>query len=138
MQAQTVHSILGYLGLLPFIGLSIFQVTGITESNLYLLSYATLILSFLGGTLWSSSIALKLDWSVAVFSNLLMLLAWMALMFHQVPGIMALVALLLIGTLVFERFKLANLYHSSLLRLRSILTTGASASLLFAEVFTGT
>lgn len=135
MKIQRVHYLLGYLGLIPFVGLAALQVAGVVNSNIYLLSYSALILSFLGGTLWSSSITLKLDWPVAVVSNLVVLFAWAALVFHQTPAVLGLMALLLIGLLVFEHIQLGRLYHSSLMRLRNILTIGSSASLVYAALF---
>jgi hypothetical protein len=135
MNPQKVHYTLGYLGLIPFIGLAALQAVGAVESSFYLLSYAALILSFLGGTLWTSSIAMSQGWTVAVVSNGAMLLAWAALIMRENPVVLIAVALLLIGVLIFERVQLGDIYHRNLLKLRLVLTLGAAFSLLLAAAF---
>jgi len=46
----------GYSGLIPFFGLSLLSITGFEFAHQALISYAALIVSLLGGVIWSFSL----------------------------------------------------------------------------------
>jgi len=99
-----------------------------------LLSYATLIISFLAGTLWSASVTHPLSWQVAVVSNLTMLLAWVILLLHSTSGILIWASLLLALLLFYEYWHLRSHYPVKLLRMRQQLTLIAVVSLIAASL----
>lgn len=51
-----IASILGYAGLIPFVGLAVFNYLGYSEAKHFLISYAALIFSFLGGVQWMANL----------------------------------------------------------------------------------
>jgi hypothetical protein len=128
-----VHFILGYLGLIPFIGLAGLSWWGWALADMILLSYAALIMSFLAGNVWAYSIEYKLHWSVALFSNGVMLLSWLALWLHAMPGILYWLAILMMVLIIVEYWQLGDVYESSFLKLRTILSLTAAVSLIVAE-----
>ncbi|MBT8449838.1 MAG: DUF3429 domain-containing protein [Gammaproteobacteria bacterium] len=132
---KKIHLTLGYAGLIPFIGLSIMIVMGYSVANIALLSYACLIASFLGGTLWMSSVEHKLAGHVAVTSNLLMLAAWAILIFHQVEGIFYLASALFVVLICYERRYLKLQYYVDYLRLRTVLSWLAAGCLLIVAIY---
>ncbi len=132
---QPVHSLLGYAGLLPFIGLAAMQIVGWPMAQILLLSYAALILSFLGGTIWTATLVYRLHWQVAVFSNIMMLLSWLALAFHAIPGVLTWIATLLALLMFYEFWKIGTYYHIGLMKMRLVLTLGAVSSLVAASLF---
>ena len=131
---QKVHLVLGYLGLIPFLGLAALDVYGFAMAEVLLLSYAVLILSFLGGVVWAMSLYYRLPALVAVVSNLAMLLAWVALGLHAWSGVLYLVAVLMLLLLLFEYWQLGDLYEEAFLRMRLTLTLVAALSLMVAAV----
>ena len=132
---KKIHYILGYTGLIPFIGLSITTILGDSVSNAVLLSYACLIASFLGGTLWMSSIEHKLANHVAITSNLFMLFAWAILIFQKTDGIFYLASALFISLICYERRYLKHLYSAEYLTLRTVLSWVVAGSLLVVAIF---
>ena len=135
LNIQPVHYVLGYAGLIPFIGLAAMQIAGWSMAQLLLLSYAALILSFLGGTIWTATLVYRLHWQVALFSNIMMLMSWLALAFHHVPGVLTWVATLLALLMFYEFWKLGSHYRLGLMKMRLILTLVAASSLISASLF---
>ena len=135
LSIQPVHYLLGYAGLIPFMGLAALQIAGWSTAQLLLLSYATLILSFLGGTIWTATLIYRLHWQVALFSNVMMLLSWLALAFHHIPGVLTWVATLLALLMFYEFWKIGRHYQLGLMKMRLILTLVAVSSLISASLF---
>ncbi|MCP4077312.1 MAG: DUF3429 domain-containing protein [Gammaproteobacteria bacterium] len=132
---QKIHYILGYSGLIPFIGLAMLQIAGWPMAQFVLIGYSTLIISFLAGTLWAASIYYSLNWQVALVSNLIMLAAWIILLLHESTAILIWAAILLALQLFYESWKLKPLYPARLIKMRYVLTFGASCSIVFAALF---
>lgn len=87
MKNLKLGELLGILGLIPFFGSFIFHWTNTTWLNwsgtILFISYSSVILSFLSGTLWGQTLALKTHKPVniaVVLSNIIALLAWGALL----------------------------------------------------------
>ena len=119
----------GYAGLTPFIGLSLMALSGYPNAEHWLLSYAALIFSFLGGILWQASLKDDLPAHVTAIALGAMLWAWLWLLipftyWHSVA------ALSFIGLWLYERRYLQGSYIQGFLQLRCQLSTGAAASLM--------
>ena len=132
---QKVHLILGYAGLIPFIGLAILAIAGYEEASYFLLTYAALILSFLGGIVWMATIAAKKHWSLAVVSNVVMLIAWVAVIVSNTSWSLPLIGALMLGLLFIESRHLRSEYTDDFFRLRKYLTFIAAASLFSTAAF---
>ena len=132
---QKVHLILGYAGLIPFIGLAIMAIAGHDEASYYLLTYAALILSFLGGIVWMATIAAKKHWGLAVLSNAVMLVAWVAVIFSNTRWSLPLIGVLMLALLFIESRYLRQEYTDDFFTLRKYLTIIAAASLFSTAVF---
>lgn len=119
----------GYAGLIPFVGLSLLALSGYPNAEYWLLSYAALIYSFLGGILWQASLKDNLPPHVTILALGAMLWAWLWLLipstyWHPVA------ALSFIGLWLYERRYLQGSYIQGFLQLRCQLSTGAAASLM--------
>jgi hypothetical protein len=132
---KQIHLILGYSGLIPFIGLSALTIYGWQPAQFLLLSYAALILSFLGGVVWMATIQAEKHWLIAVASNLAMLLAWLAVIFRNNPFSLPGVAALMLGLLWLESEYLQEQYTKAFFILRKHLTFIAALSILCADFF---
>ncbi len=127
---QRIYMILGHAGLIPFVGLAIIAVTGWPPAQSMLMKYAALILTFLGGSVWMLAMQKQLHWSIAIVSNVVMLLAWVVLMlFPPNIGLLAL-AILFTSFLTFENQIMKPHYGEDYFRLRVILTIVAVLSLM--------
>ena len=129
-----VHTILGYSGLIPFVGLSALTIAGQDGARWMLLSYGALILSFLGGAVWTRSLQENRDASMAIVSNVVVLLAWVALLLNQAISLV-LLAVLFSLLFVYEKALLGQEYSAEYQRLRLILTTVVAIALLAAAIF---
>lgn len=130
LSMQKIHAILGYLGLIPFIGLAGLHLYGWPMAEMILLSYSVMILSFLGGVVWMASLNFHAHWSQAVVSNLAMLLGWAALLLHSFPGVLYLVSALFALLVIYEFFTFKDQYPSEFMALRMRLTIVACVSML--------
>ena len=131
---QKIHSILGYAGLIPFIGLAILTWQGWPNAYFYLLTYAALILSFLGGVVWLATIQSNHHWLIAVASNVAMLLAWLAVIFHESGWALSLIAATMLAHFIIEKHYLRLAYDEAFFRLRKHLTYIAVLSIISADV----
>lgn len=134
--------VFGLAGLIPFVGLAGVMSIGPAQwyavSQVLLTQYGALILSFVGALHWGYAVQQEVKgaeaWLRFGYSVVPALVAWMALQFPQVMG-MQILAMSLIVCLVVD---LAWLRMAALpvwfTRLRVILTTGGSASLLVGSV----
>ncbi|MFT6916808.1 MAG: hypothetical protein ACJAWL_003151 [Motiliproteus sp.] len=111
-----LSSLLGYLGVLPFVlltGLIVnghFSGQGVQSASLFGLqvfsmftAYSAVILSFLSGALWersrlaeSKGLTASVTTSLILFSNVIALTSWVCLLLISVAPIMTLVALCLL------------------------------------------
>ncbi len=132
---NNTHLSLGYAGLIPFVGLSIATIMGYPQANFALLSYAMLIASFLGGTLWLSSVENKLPGHTAIVSNILMLAAWVILLLHNQTGIYYFAAALYAVLIVYERRFFKTIHAPEYLQLRTILSVVVTVCMLTVAVY---
>lgn len=129
-----LHQLLGYAGLIPFIGLALLTVTGIYPvSSEWLLSYAALIFSFLGGLLWLVSMQYELPKHVPVVSVSVMLWAWCWMLWPAFNWFW-LAAWSFLGLWLYEKFYLASVLSLAFLRLRGQLSLIAAISLIAAAL----
>ena len=139
---MTPALVFGLAGLIPFIGLAGVAAIGPeqwrTVAQILLTQYGALILSFVGALHWGYALQQEARgreaWLRYGYSVVPALWAWLALQFPSSLG-MQMLGLALIVCLVvdFALLKLATL-PVWFTRLRVILTTGGSASLLVASV----
>lgn len=123
----------GYAGLIPFVGLSLLALSGYPNAEHWLLSYAALIFSFLGGILWQASLKDDLPAHVTIIALGAMLWAWLWLLipfsyWHPIA------ALSFISLWIYERRYLRGSYIQGFLQLRCQLSSGAAASLMLYSV----
>lgn len=129
-----LHQLLGYAGLIPFIGLAVLTVTGVyPASSEWLLTYAALIFSFLGGLLWLVSMQYQLPKHVPLVSIALMLWAWCWLLWPAFNWFW-LAAWSFLGLWLYEKFYLASVYSPAFLRMRGHLSLIAGLSLMAAAL----
>lgn len=133
LQLSDTHRTLGIAGLMPFIGLALVAMSGTEVCRLYLLSYAALIFSFLGGVLWFVSLYRSAPGHTAWISVIAMLWAW-AWLHPQFPLPLLIAAVSFIGLHLYERYCLSDLYPVLFMKLRALLTVIASLSLIAAQL----
>ncbi len=127
-----IYQLLGHAGLIPFVGLAIVAVTGWAPAQSILVNYAALILSFLGGSIWMLAMQKQLHWSIAIISNLVMLLAWVVLVLFPANIALLALAILFSSLITFENQIMKVHYSEEYFRLRLILTIVAVISLMVA------
>lgn len=127
------HRYLGYAGLVPFVVLSLAAVADIEHAHFFLLSYAALIFSFLGGILWGHSLQLRLPPHASLVSISCMLWAWLWLL---MPGYdwLILAALSFVMLWLYEWFLLKQRIDRDFLKLRGQLSLVAAFSLLLSSL----
>ncbi len=131
------HQFLGYAGLIPFIGLALLNAFGgYPDSSEWLLSYAALIFSFLGGLLWLVSMQYELPRHVPLVSAGMMLWAWCWLLWPAMNWFW-LAAWSFLGLWLYEKFYLASVYSPAFLRMRAQLSLIAALSLISSALVSG-
>lgn len=126
------HRYLGYAGLVPFVVLSLASLADIEHAHFFLLSYAALIFSFLGGILWGQSLQLRLAPHASLVSISCMLWAWLWLL---MPGYdwVILAALSFVMLWLYEWFLLRQHVAKGFLQLRGQLSLIAAFCLLISK-----
>ena len=129
-----LHQLLGYAGLIPFVVLAMLTVTGVYAASIeWLLSYAALIFSFLGGLLWLVSMQYELPKHVPLVSVSVMLWAWCWLLWPTFNWFW-LAAWSFLSLWLYEKFYLAAVLSPAFLRLRGQLSLIAAISLIAAAL----
>lgn len=129
-----LHYVLGYGGLVGFIGLTALIWLDWSTASGWMLSYSALIVSFLGGMLWQQSLISQTQQHVPVVAIILMLWPWLAIMlFPERWLILAAITLLLIWR--YERRFLSEHYPAEFMQMRGILSI--SAAILLTLSFAG-
>lgn len=129
-----LHQLLGYAGLIPFIGLALINALGIfPSSGDWLLTYSALIFSFLGGLLWRVSMQNELPRHVPLVSVGLMLFSWCWLLL-PIFNWFWLAAWSFLGLWLYEKFYLTSVYSPAFMRLRGQLSLIAALSLISAAL----
>ena len=129
-----LYQLLGYGGLIPFVGLALLTVTGVyPASSEWLLSYAALIFSFLGGMLWLVSMQYQLPKHVPLVSVSLMLWAWCWLLWPAFNWFW-LAAWSFLGLWLYEKYCLSMVFSPAFVRLRGQLSLIAALSLMAAAL----
>jgi hypothetical protein len=127
--------VLGWAGLLPFIGLPLAILLDPHHAVLWgeiMASYALAIICFLVGVWWGIAL-IRRSVAALVLSNALVIVAFFGHVLLTVESFLLLCALLFPGTVIIERrlrlFRPQPAYYA---RLRILLTVVATASLLIA------
>lgn len=123
-----LHRVSGFAGLLPFFTLAILSVADYASASGWLLSYAALIFSFLGGNLWQVTLNHSVPVHMIILSLGAMLWGWLWLI---VPwDHWSLVASLsFMGLYQYEKRFVSMLYKARFLALRGMLSTGAATAM---------
>lgn len=126
------HQFLGYAGLLPFIILALGSMGASPHARIFLLSYAALIFSFLGGILWGLSVKQSLPAHASLVSVSCMLWSWLWLLMPAYNWFW-LAALSFAALWLYEWLLLGRYYDRDFLRLRGQLSLVAALSLVVAN-----
>lgn len=130
---NSTHRLFGYSGLIPFLALPLTIAMYGNQYDLWLISYAALIFSFLGGILWMASLQVELPKHTLWVSILVMLWGWCWVLFPAVFNLqMAGLSFLLLW--LYEKSFLTKAYSPSFWKLRTDLTAIAGSA-LFASGF---
>ncbi|MGD8785138.1 MAG: DUF3429 domain-containing protein [Thioalkalispiraceae bacterium] len=137
MQTETVARILGYLGLIPFLILSMaswISLPLIEDPLVMLTGYAAVILSFMGAVHWG--LAMRFNGRLATgqlsLSVIPALLGWLALLLHPQFGLPLLIAGFGLLCIIEAWSRQQILYPAWYLPLRAVLTAVVIACLLVA------
>lgn len=126
------HSLFGYLGLIPFFGLVVASERLGGHYAEWLLSYAALIFTFLGGIIWFSSLVEGAAKHQVWVSIIGMLWAWSWLIYPlEYPMLIAGISFLALW--LYERHCLVSIYPAEFWTLRTVLSLGAASALIAAE-----
>lgn len=125
------HRYLGYGGLIPFVLLALASLFNIDHATPFLLSYAALIFSFLGGILWGHSLQRALPAHVSLVSVSCMLWAWVWLLMSAYNWLW-LAALSFVALWLYEWLLLRPYIKPDFLKMRGQLSFIAALSLLVA------
>lgn len=143
------HRLLGYAGLIPFLGLTGLVLTHQANAEFWLMSYAALIFSFLGGVQWFATLHVAqlpsdqfADQSAVHEDRLLfkqgvsvgvMLWAWLWLIVPQVDWFIW-AGLSFWVLWLYERSLFSNIYPNTFMTLRRNLSLVAGSCLLLAGI----
>lgn len=130
MTAQ--HRYLGYGGLIPFVVLALASLLDSAHAPLFLLSYAALIFSFLGGILWGHSLKEAMPAHVSLVSVFCMLWAWVWLLMPAYNWLW-LAALSFVALWLYEWLLLRARLAPDFIRMRGQLSFIAALSLIVAN-----
>jgi len=127
-----LHGVLGYAGLIPFVMLPILFQLGYLQSQGWLISYAALIFSFLGGVQWMATLnASTKSFVKQTISVSAMLWAWLWLIVPQVDWLI-LAGLSFWIMWLYERVSFKALYSVEFMLMRRNLSLVAGTSLILA------
>ncbi len=125
---------LGYAGLVPFIGLAILSILVSADEayrvEFFLLTYAAIILSFLGGVVWGRVMRKPNAGIALVISNAAALVGWIAVLVGEATGLV----LSAFGFALILLYDLRSDLPDWFRRLRVHLSIGAIGSTLFAAL----
>ncbi|MBN2866050.1 MAG: DUF3429 domain-containing protein [Thiotrichales bacterium] len=131
------HVVLGYAGLIPFIGLPLLMVWGsahFPQAAFWLISYAALIFSFLGGVQWMATLKAE-DQKNSTFKQIMsvsvMLWAWLWLIVPQIDWFI-LAGLSFWALWIYEYFAMNQAYPKTFIQMRRNLSLVAGVSLMSA------
>lgn len=133
MNTEKTALALGYAGLIPFVALALAPLIGVTPAGVstsWLLAYAAVILSFLGGIIWGRVLHDFQVGAALIISILVSLAGWVALLIGGASGLI-LCAIAFAATLVYD---LSGQLPPWFRRLRIHLTLGAIGSTLIGAV----
>lgn len=126
------HRYLGYGGLIPFVILGLASLADISHARWFLLSYAALIFSFLGGILWGQSLIKKMPVHCSLVSVSCMLWAWLWLLLPAYNWLW-LAALSFVTLWLYEWLLLRPQLDPAFIRMRGQLSSIAALSLVLAN-----
>jgi|TARA_B100001250_G_scaffold409319_1_gene433416 hypothetical protein len=126
---KKIHLILGYGGLIPFFGLALLHYLNFENADSFLIAYAALIFSFLGGLLWKSTLYNDLPAHVIYISVTVMLWAWVWLIFNQLNWFF-IASCSFFALYLYEKKYLIQTYPDGFIKLRLHLSMSATVVLL--------
>lgn len=131
-QIDNTHKVFGYSGLIPFLALPVGVALFGPPYNTWLISYAALIFSFLGGVLWMASLQQDSPKHTSWVSIIVMLWAWCWLLFpfafnFHITGLSFFLLWL------YEKSFLTHTYSSSFWQLRTHLSAIAGSALILGD-----
>ncbi len=128
---SNTHSLFGYSGLIPFLILPLaIAVLGHPYES-WLISYAALIFSFLGGVLWMASLQSESPKHIVWVSIITMLWAWCWIIFPSFINLQV-AGLSFFSLWIYEKYSLTEAYSPSFWKLRTHLTVIASSALIIS------
>jgi len=107
---HTSAKLLGYAGLLPFVGIPILILAGqidYYQGYLAFVQYSAIILSFFGGIHWFDALQNRRKGHQLYVSMLPSIIAWMALMFLDGNTLLSVLSISYIAMLMYDKFVLA-------------------------------
>ncbi|MGB3726200.1 MAG: DUF3429 domain-containing protein [Glaciecola sp.] len=125
--------LLGYLGLLPFIGIPLLVLLDVLneyQAYIYFVQYSAIILSFFGGIHWLDALQNRRNNHQLYIAMLPSIVGWLSLIVLEGPALFSALSVAYIGILMYDKYTLA-LEKDILLdytTLRTILTTVVVAS----------
>lgn len=104
-------NLLGYAGLIPFIGLPLLSLLGIIDKNLayiYFVQYSAIILSFFGGIHWFDAITNNNGKQHQLLVAMLpSIVAWLSLICLTGTWLLCVLSVAYIGILMYDKYVLA-------------------------------
>ncbi|WP_415901651.1 DUF3429 domain-containing protein [Neptuniibacter sp. QD29_5] len=131
---SNTHRLFGYFGLIPFVGLAILSVEKGAPFDEWLLSYAALIYSFLGGVIWFASMAIGTAKHQTWVAIMAMLWAWSWLV-YPLPHTLFVAGVSFFVLWLYEMRSLVSIYPKIFWKLRSHLSIVAGTSLIISGLF---
>ena len=124
----TEAKILGFLGLIPFVALPLFVLTGILayfESYLYFVQYSAIILSFFGGIHWFAALANNGPKHQLYMAMLPSIVAWLSLIMLDGEMLLSTLSIAYIGVLIYDKYSIVMEKHKIIeyISLRMVLTS---------------
>jgi hypothetical protein len=102
--------LLGYAGLLPFIGIPLFILTGqihYFEGYTYFAQYSAIILSFFGGIHWLDALQNRRKNHQLFVAMLPSIVGWLSLVFLQGYLLFSVLSIAYVGVLMYDKYVLA-------------------------------
>lgn len=102
--------LLGYAGLLPFIGIPLLILTGqihYFEGYTYFAQYSAIILSFFGGIHWFDALQNRRNNHQLFVAMLPSIVGWLSLVFLQGYMLFSVLSIAYVGVLMYDKYVLA-------------------------------
>jgi hypothetical protein len=107
---HTSAKLLGYAGLLPFIGIPLLTLTGqihYYQGYTYFSQYSAIILSFFGGIHWLDALQNRRSNHQLYIAMLPSIIGWLSLVFLQGYMLFSALSIAYVGILMYDKYVLA-------------------------------